>query len=335
MFFCIRFRRWAAVLGLLLCLTPLLFALSGPKKAQATGDFIHWAEFNVPYEALERTYSYDVENEGRISWIDLLAILAAKYGGDWKQYQRRDLEQLYQRVQEQGAESIGEKMKYYPYYRQVYQTVLGEFLGNHLEQTQENGKTVWKMEYGLKVYSPVAGGYWYDHYDDFGASRSYGYKRRHLGHDMMGSVGTPIVAVESGRVEALGWNQYGGWRIGIRSFDGKRYYYYAHLRKDHPYQLNLQEGSIVTGGEVIGYMGRTGYSAKENVNNIATTHLHWGLELIFDESQKESDNELWVDLYAITRLLEKHKSAVEKSQIEKEYVRKYQFIDELNSRVMP
>ncbi len=46
-----------------------------------------------------------------------------------------------------------------------------------------------------------------------------------------GSIGTPIVAVESGYIEALGWNQYGGWRVGIRSFDGKRYYYYAHLRK--------------------------------------------------------------------------------------------------------
>ena len=32
-----------------------------------------------------------------------------------------------------------------------------------------------------------------------------------------GSIGTPIVAVESGYIEALGWNQYGGWRVGIRS----------------------------------------------------------------------------------------------------------------------
>ena len=47
----------------------------------------------------------------------------------------------------------------------------------------------------------------------------------------MGSIGTPIVAIESGYVEACGWNMYGGWRIGTRSFDGKRYYYYAHLRK--------------------------------------------------------------------------------------------------------
>ena len=31
-------------------------------------------------------------------------------------------------------------------------------------------------------------------------------------------------------------------------------------------------------------MGHTGDSAKENVNNIKIVHLHWGLQLIFDES---------------------------------------------------
>ena len=30
-------------------------------------------------------------------------------------------------------------------------------------------------------------------------------------------------------------------------------------------------------------MGHTGYSTTENVNNIKIVHLHWGLQLIFDE----------------------------------------------------
>ena len=118
---------------------------------------------------------------------------------------------------------------------------------------------------------------------------------------MMGQVGTPIIAVESGYVEAIGWNQYGGWRIGIRSFDGKRYYYYAHLRQNYPYREQLKEGDVVTAGDVIGYMGHTGYSTKENVNNIDTVHLHFGLQLIFDEAQKEGNNEIWVDCYNLTR----------------------------------
>lgn len=122
-------------------------------------------------------------------------------------------------------------------------------------------------------------------------------------------------------MEALGWNQYGGWRIGVRSLDGKRYYYYAHLRQNYPYADGLEEGSLVTAGDVIGYMGHTGYSATENVNNIEVTHLHWGLELVFDESQKESDNEIWIDVYPLTRFLTQHMQQTQKVENTKEWVR--------------
>lgn len=71
----------------------------------------------------------------------------------------------------------------------------------------------------------------------------------------MGSLGAPIAAVEGGTVEALGWNRYGGWRVGIRSFDKKRYYYYAHLRKDAPFAPGLQVGDTVNAGDIIGFMG--------------------------------------------------------------------------------
>lgn len=136
-------------------------------------------------------------------------------------------------------------------------------------------------------------------------------------------IGTPIIAIESGTVEALGWNQYGGWRIGIRSFDGKRYYYYAHLRQNFPYNKSLEEGSIVTAGDVIGYMGHTGYSTEENVNNIEVVHLHWGLQLIFDESQKDSDNEIWIDCYELTKFLYRNRSEVWKEVETKEWHRVY------------
>ncbi len=169
----------------------------------------------------------------------------------------------------------------------------------------------WVPSYGLKAFSPIAAGYGYSHCDDFGAERSFGFKRKHLGHDMMGGLGTPVVAVEGGVVEALGWNRYGGWRIGIRSFDNKRYYYYAHLQKDKPFAPGLQEGDIVQAGDLIGYMGRTGYSDQENVNNIETVHLHFGLQLIFDESQKECNSEIWIDVYDIVRLLAGHRSSIQ------------------------
>ena len=172
-------------------------------------------------------------------------------------------------------QDLTQNMKYYNYYFNAYSAVLGGFIGNYsIEVQSDNGITNFENRYGLKAFLPIAKKYSFSHYDDFGASRSYGFKRTHLGNDLMGSIGTPIIAVESGTIEHLGWNQYGGWRVGIRSLDGKRYYYYAHLRKNHPYVAGLAEGSKVTAGDVIGYLGMTGYSTKENVNNINVPHYN-------------------------------------------------------------
>ena len=49
------------------------------------------------------------------------------------------------------------------------------------------------------------------------------------------------------------------------------------------------------------------------------------LQLIFDESQKESDNEIWIDLYAITSILEQHQSAVLRNSETKEFTRQFDF----------
>ncbi len=296
-------------------------------------DFIKWVDFTVSYEALCAAYQWDVDSHGtehEVCWIDLLAIAAAKCGGEFEKAALTEIEKAAKQLSggEVSLEELTEKLKYYSYYKEAYGAALGGLVGSYREEvTDENGQKSYVERYGLKGYFPLARGFDYSHYDDFGAGRSYGYKRKHLGHDMMGLTGVPIIAVESGYVEALGWNQYGGWRIGIRSFDGKRYYYYAHLRQNYPYAENLEEGSIVTAGDVIGYMGHTGYSTEENVNNIEVTHLHWGLQLIFDESQKECDSEIWIDIYALTRFLAKHTQPVEKVEGTKEWVRTNQIID--------
>lgn len=83
----------------------------------------------------------------------------------------------------------------------------------------------------------------------------------------------------------------------------------------------------MTAGDVIGYMGHTGYSTKENVNNIDTVHLHFGLQLIFDEAQKEGNNEIWVDCYNLTRFLYKNRSVVQKVGESREWKRTLQMTD--------
>ena len=63
------------------------------------------------------------------------------------------------------------------------------------------------------------------------------------------------------------------------------------------------------------------------MNNIKTVHLHWGLELIFDESQKESDNEIWIDCYQLSRFLAGNRSVVEKVGETREWRRVYDMED--------
>ena len=287
-----------------------------PSEPQKT-DFIKWVDFKVTYPVLEQAYQYDVKSYGsdlHLHWIELLAYVAAKEGNKFPDKKSSEMDKLVGRLKKgETMESITANMKYYDFYKEAYTAILGEFLGEYIKNET--------VKYGLIAFSPVAKGYSFSHYKDFGVSRSYGFTRRHLGNDLMGSIGTPIVAAEGGFVDNLGWNQYGGWRVGIRSFDGKRYYYYAHLRKDHPYPKTLMEGQEVKAGDVIGYLGMTGYSVKENVNNINTPHLHFGMQLIFDESQREGIHEIWIDVYPMIELLNKNKVSVAKDAATKDYYR--------------
>lgn len=335
MFTIITMKQLKRAAAILLCALVLLCGgnlLVGRVRATAGEEksFIKWVDFNVPYEALDKALKLDVASHGTdvpLNWVELLAYLAAKNGGEFKRFKASQLDAVAKELQEgKTIEELTEKLKYYSYYREAYGAVLDGLVGEYeievADETAEGGKK-WVRKYGLKGFSPIAKNYPYSDFDDFGTSRDYGFKRKHLGHDFMGATGTPIIAVEGGTVEALGWNQYGGWRIGIRSHDKKRYYYYAHLRQNFPFNKSLEVGSVVQPGDVIGYLGHTGYSTKENVNNIKQPHLHFGLQLIFDESQKEGNNEIWIDCYELVKFLRMNQSQVAKVEGTKEWERVY------------
>ena len=77
---------------------------------------------------------------------------------------------------------------------------------------------------------------------------------------MLGSMGTPLVAVVSGSV-LFKQTSLGGNSVWLSGSDGNRYFY-AHLRGF------AGSSRSVSQGEVIGYMGATG-----NANG--TVHLHF------------------------------------------------------------
>lgn len=61
--------------------------------------YIKWVEFNAPYTALSDTLALDIKTheEGKgphVSWIDSLAWLACKNGGNWKGYKSAQLQKL-------------------------------------------------------------------------------------------------------------------------------------------------------------------------------------------------------------------------------------------------
>jgi len=160
---------------------------------------------------------------------------------------------------------------------------------------------VWTDSWGIRAFFPIPAGYTYSHCDDFGDGRDYKDSTVHEGNDIMAGKGTPVVNIETGTIEDIGWNEYGGWRIGIRSLDGKRYFYYAHLDR---YAAYTQQGQRVEAGQVIGYVGDTGYGPVGTSGRFPP-HLHVQIEVAY-----EGGNTVWIDPYHFLRFLEQSRAQV-------------------------
>ncbi|MFC4618395.1 M23 family metallopeptidase [Camelliibacillus cellulosilyticus] len=119
---------------------------------------------------------------------------------------------------------------------------------------------------------PIPRGYRYDYRSTWGARRGWGGLRIHEGTDLFADYGTPVRATSYGVIEMKGWNRYGGWRLGIR--DPKNvYHYYGHLSG---YAKNVKKGGIVKPGQMIGYVGSSGYG-PEGTQGKFPPHLHYGM----------------------------------------------------------
>jgi hypothetical protein len=88
--------------------------------------------------------------------------------------------------------------------------------------------------------------------DTFGAPRAT--VSWHHGADIFAPAGSPILAVASGTLFSVGWNDIGGKRLWLRDREGNEFYF-AHLSEFSPI---AGEGARVAAGEVLGYVGTTG-----------------------------------------------------------------------------
>lgn len=107
----------------------------------------------------------------------------------------------------------------------------------------------------------------------WGAGRSFGGYRIHEGTDLFVGYGVPVRSTSYGIVEIMGWNRYGGWRVGIRDINSV-YHYYAHLSSFN--KEKVKQGDIVKPGDVLGWVGSSGYG-KPGTQGKFPPHLHFGL----------------------------------------------------------
>lgn len=116
-----------------------------------------------------------------------------------------------------------------------------------------------------RLLIPVKGLKREDLRDNFDEKRGL---RRHHALDIMAKRGTPVVAVDDGRVVRVRRHLLGGLTVYQYDPDEKYAYYYAHLDR---YAKGLAEGQLLRRGELIGYVGSTGNAPA------SAPHLHFAI----------------------------------------------------------
>ncbi|MBA3594787.1 MAG: M23 family metallopeptidase [Polaromonas sp.] len=98
----------------------------------------------------------------------------------------------------------------------------------------------------------------------------------HEALDIMAPRGTPVLAIEDGRIAKLFLSKAGG--ITLYQFDpsGEFAYYYAHL---DAYAEGIAEGGTLRKGQILGYVGSSGNAL------VAAPHLHFAIYKLGPEKQ--------------------------------------------------
>lgn len=184
----------------------------------------------------------------------------------------------------------------------IYKLLRGQKIGGDMEDfgLYQDAENRYKQFIYDIEYFPLRDKKTYTYENGWKEVRNYKGSRQHYGIDLMGVDTEPgvieIRSITNGIVENIGWNEVGGYRVGIRS-DGGAYFYYAHLNEAPHF---LKKGDRVSAGDCIGTMGDTGYG-EVGTRGKFPVHLHVGIAV------RTSDHkEYWMNPYAVLKYLEKY-----------------------------
>lgn len=265
--------------GILLILTKCAGSFGGgskkaevdsktPATIQVTSAYTeHVQDFEIGGDTLKRLMELSIQYKK--DYAHTLAVWAVE------SYKETPLAEIEQSIKEKDTTNFLDEFGMYDNATDVYKQFIYDIKSFPIRE-----KNVYTYENG-----------WKD-------SRTYNGNRLHYGIDIMSKANESgqikIRSMTDGTVENIGWNQTGGYRVGIRSESGA-YFYYAHL---HSYAKNLKQGDRVQAGEVIGLMGDSGYG-EEGTTGQFPVHLHIGIAV------KTPDNvEFWINPYSILQYLE-------------------------------
>ncbi|BAI81055.1 peptidase, M23/M37 family [Deferribacter desulfuricans SSM1] len=115
--------------------------------------------------------------------------------------------------------------------------------------------------------------------------------RPHYGVDYAAPIGTPIHATADGKVVKKGFTKANGYYIKLKHNNGY-YTYYLHMSR---FKKGIRVGSYVRQGDVIGYVGMTGYATGPHVDYRIMKNGSWINPLRFKSPTKRLSKKYLAD----------------------------------------
>lgn len=249
----------------------------------------------------------EAADSGDLDFIELLVKSFNEAGGDKENYTENTLQIVLSQIEEPLDPDSDDEIIY-----EIYTKIYGELQAHPIPRLK---RTIYKYRVGgkgkWKTKETVQ--YWrYTHYEDFGDDRFYEGERVHYGNDVVANRDTPIVSMTDGRITNLGWNELGGWRVGITDANGT-YWYYAHM--DH-YEDGIYEGQYVQAGDFIGYVGDSGYGPPGTTGKFIT-HLHVQIGITMEGMESDDENGyIWINPYPLVEFMEPNRLELEELIVE-------------------